>query len=57
MEEYLTVQAVSRSLNVSEQSLRLWIKKGKLKAIKIGRGVRISKSELERFLQEGGKQL
>lgn len=57
MEEFLTIQVVSRSLNVSEQSLRLWIKQGKLKAIRVGRGVRIAKSELERFLQKGGEQL
>jgi len=52
-----TIKQVSEMFQVSEQSVRRWIKNGKLKAIKIGY-IRISEEELNSFIKpkdESGK--
>ncbi|MCL7455404.1 MAG: helix-turn-helix domain-containing protein [Anaerolineae bacterium] len=47
---FLTPQEVSTLLRVSVYTVRRWIKDGELPAYKVGRGWRISHSELNRWL-------
>jgi excisionase family DNA binding protein len=47
--EPLTVNQVAKMLNVHEVTIRRHIKQGRLRAIKVGRQVRISREDLEEF--------
>lgn len=49
----LTVKDVASELNVTEQSVRRWIKQGKLQRIKLSKSIRIAPEELQRFIKEG----
>lgn len=49
----LTVKDVASELNVKEQSVRRWIKQGKLQRIKLSKSVRIAPEELQHFIKEG----
>jgi len=50
--EYLTVEQVATTLQVHWQSVLNYIKRGELTAIRIGRGYRISRPALEKFIAE-----
>lgn len=50
--EYLTVEQVAATLQVHWQSVLNYIKRGELTAVKIGRGYRISRTALEKFIDE-----
>lgn len=50
-DRYQTVQELAERLEVSEATVRNWIKSGTLRAIDIGKGWRISNTDLERFLK------
>jgi len=52
-DEFLTVAEVAELLKLNPQTVRNWIDAGKLPAIHAGRRVRIMRSDLERFLEEG----
>jgi excisionase family DNA binding protein len=54
--EFLTVKEFAEALKVSPSAVRNWIHNGTIKAITIGRTVRIPKSELERLTRGGGDQ-
>lgn len=43
-----SIKEVAEIFNVSRQTIHAWIKKGAIKAIKIGGTVRISDEEIER---------
>jgi excisionase family DNA binding protein len=49
-DRYQTVQEVADRLEVAEATVRQWIKAGALRAIDIGKGWRISDTDLSRFL-------
>ena len=49
-DHYQTVKEVAERLQVSEATVRGWIKEGGLRAIEIGKGWRIADSDLETFL-------
>lgn len=49
-DSYQTVRDVADRLDVAEATVRLWIKSGALRAIDIGKGWRISDTDLEQFL-------
>lgn len=49
-DRYQTVQELAERLEVAEATVRQWIKSGALRAIDIGKGWRISDTDLERFL-------
>ncbi|WP_373503685.1 helix-turn-helix domain-containing protein [Aestuariivirga sp.] len=51
-DRYQTVQELAERLEVAEATVRQWIKSGELRAIYIGKGWRISDTDLERFLCE-----
>jgi excisionase family DNA binding protein len=52
-EEFLTVAEVAELLKLNQQTVRNWIDQGSLPALKVGRRVRIRRSDLERVLQNG----
>ncbi len=49
-DRYQTVQEVADRLEVAEATVRQWIKVGALRAIDIGKGWRISDTDLSQFL-------
>jgi excisionase family DNA binding protein len=50
-DRYQTVQEVAARLEVAEATVRQWIKSGALRAIDIGKGWRISDTDLEHSLK------
>jgi excisionase family DNA binding protein len=52
-DEYLTVKETAEHLKLNQQTVRNWIDQGRLPAVRIGRRVRIPRSDLERILTEG----
>ncbi len=54
MEELLTVEEVAEHLKISKATVRRHIKEGKLKAVKIGRVVRISAGEIKSLFRPIG---
>jgi len=50
-DRYQTVQEVADRLEVAEATVRQWIKSGGLRAIDIGKGWRISDTDLLHFLK------
>jgi excisionase family DNA binding protein len=51
-EEYLTVAEVAETLKLNQQTVRNWIDQGSLPALRVGRRVRIKRSDFERILEE-----
>lgn len=48
---HYTVKEIATNLDVSEETVRNWIRSGELKAIDIGRGYRVPIAEYKRFLE------
>ena len=46
IDQYQTVQELAERLEVSEATIRQWIKSGELRAIDIGKGWRIANTDL-----------
>lgn len=55
-EEFLTVADVAELLKLNQQTVRNWIDQGSLPAVRVGRRVRIRRSDLERVLANGSTQ-
>ena len=53
---FLTVAEVAELLKLNQQTVRNWIDQGSLPAVRVGRRVRIRRSDLERILAEGETQ-
>lgn len=53
LEEFLTVAEVAEMLKLNQQTIRNWIDHGSLPAHRVGRRVRIRRSDLERVLDQG----
>lgn len=51
LDHYQTVHELAERLEVSEATVRQWIKSGDLRAIDIGKGWRIANTDLEHFLK------
>lgn len=51
-EEYLTVAEVAETLKLNQQTVRNWIDQGQLPALRVGRRVRIKRSDFQRILDE-----
>jgi excisionase family DNA binding protein len=51
-EEYLTVAQVAETLKLNQQTVRNWIDQGSLPALRVGRRVRIKRSDFERVLEQ-----
>lgn len=52
-ESFLTVAEVADLLRLNQQTVRNWIDAGTLPAIRVGRRVRIKRSDLNRILENG----
>lgn len=53
MDELLTTEEIAKELKYHIETVRKWIREGKLKAMRINRKeYRVKRSELERFLAE-----
>jgi excisionase family DNA binding protein len=50
--QYFTVEDIAEQLGVSVDTVRNWIKQGKLEAYKVGRDYRISREQFEKFMEE-----
>ena len=50
---YLTVAEVAELLRLNQQTVRNWIDQGSLPALRVGRRVRIKRSDLDRLIAEG----
>ena len=55
LEIYITVKEIYQSLKVKKLTVYRWIKAGKLKAVKIGKGFRIKKEDFENFINKSSK--
>jgi excisionase family DNA binding protein len=51
-ESYLTVAEVAATLKLNQQTVRNWIDAGTLPALRVGRRVRIKRSDFDRILDE-----
>jgi len=48
---WLTVQQVSEELKINPATVRVWIKQGRLHAVRAGKGYRARRSEVDRALR------
>lgn len=53
--EFLTVAEVATLLKLNQQTVRNWIDQGSLPAIRIGRRVRIKRSDLDQLIEQGSQ--
>ena len=53
VEPLLDVNGFAKQLSVSPYTVRAWIRKGVLRATKLGRLVRIEQSEIQRLISAG----
>jgi excisionase family DNA binding protein len=51
-DSFLTVAEVAEVLKLNQQTVRNWIDQGSLPALRVGRRVRIKRSDFERILAE-----
>jgi excisionase family DNA binding protein len=51
-ESYLTVADVAATLKLNQQTVRNWIDAGTLPALRVGRRVRIKRSDFQRILEQ-----
>ncbi len=49
---FLTTQEIAKLLKVREQTVRSWIHRQKLRAVKLGREFRVAVKDLEAFVDE-----
>lgn len=49
-EEFLTVAEVAERLKITQQSVRNWVADGKLPALRVGRRVRVLRSDFDRLI-------
>ena len=54
-EEFLTVAEVAAVLKLNQQTVRNWIDAGMLPAVRIGRRVRVLRSDFDRLIESGYK--
>lgn len=52
-QDYMTAEELADRLHVHLETVRRWCRLRKIKAVRIGRGYRISESEYQRILEEG----
>jgi excisionase family DNA binding protein len=53
-DEYLTVAEVAGILKLNQQTVRNWIDRGELPALRVGRRVRILRSDFDTLLENAG---
>jgi excisionase family DNA binding protein len=55
-DEYLTVEEAASRVKVKPDTLRLWLRTGRLKGLKAGRLWRVKTTDLEAFLEQSAKK-
>jgi len=50
--QWLKVEDIAKELDLHVNTIRGWIREGKLKATRFGRDYRIKKEDYEKFIQE-----
>ena len=53
-DEFLTVAEIAQILKLNQQTVRNWIENGTLPALRVGRRVRVRRSDFDAFV-EGGR--
>ena len=48
---FYTIQETAEALKVTPQTIRAWIKQGRLKSIRIGKPIFVTEQNLKEFLQ------
>jgi acetyl-CoA synthetase len=56
MEKHLTPEEFAERLRVHPKSVRLWLREGTLRGVKIGRLWRIAETEAQRFVESSSNQ-
>lgn len=51
MEKFLTVEQIASQLQIHWQTVLQYIKSGKLRAVKLGRGYRVEQSDFDEFIE------
>jgi excisionase family DNA binding protein len=51
--KFYTIPETAEALRVTPQTIRAWIKQGKIKSQRIGRPILITENNLKEFLQNG----
>ncbi len=54
--EFLSVKDVAKRLNISAYTAAEWIRKGKIRAYKVGRLWRVTPTDLQKFVEESSRQ-
>ena len=52
-DEFLTVAEVAETLKLNQQTVRNWVAQGSLPAVRLGRRVRIKRSDSDRLVEQG----
>jgi excisionase family DNA binding protein len=52
-DDFLTVADIARILKLNQQTVRNWIDQGSLPALRVGRRVRVRRSDFEALLESG----
>jgi excisionase family DNA binding protein len=52
-DSFLTVDEVAQTLRINPQTVRNWIDRGSLRAVRVGRRVRIRQSDLDELVHAG----
>ena len=52
LDKYLSVEEIAENLSIPTETVRVWIRKGRLKAVKLGRHWRIKEVDLQTFIKE-----
>jgi excisionase family DNA binding protein len=52
-DEFLTVAEIAELLKLNQQTVRNWIDQGSLPAVRVGRRVRIKRSDFDRIVEQG----
>lgn len=55
--KFYTIPDVAKALQVTPQTIRAWIKQGRLKSQRIGRPILITENNLREFLQVENKPI
>ena len=55
--KFYTIPETAQALRVTPQTIRAWIKQGKLKGQRIGRPILITENNLKEFLQATNEKL
>jgi excisionase family DNA binding protein len=56
VDEYLTIEEAASRVKVKPDTLRLWLRTGRLKGLKAGRLWRVKTIDLEAFLEQSAKK-